>query len=59
VVTHLNTAADRLPEFERALGLDEELLRYLVVINEGNLATTPAPIVEPKEDDEDSDEMEA
>jgi hypothetical protein len=29
------------------------------VINEGNLATTPAPIVEPKEDDEDSDEMES
>jgi small subunit ribosomal protein S6 len=59
VVTHLNTSADKLPEFERILGLDEGLLRYLVVINEGNLATTPAPIVEPKEDDEDSDEMEA
>jgi small subunit ribosomal protein S6 len=59
VVTHLKTAADKLPEFERALGLDEGLLRYLVVINEGYLATTPAPIVEPKDEDEDSDDMEA
>lgn len=58
VVVHLKSGADKLPEFERALGLDDELLRYLVVINEGFLATTPAPIVEPKDDDEDSDDME-
>jgi small subunit ribosomal protein S6 len=58
VVAHVGTTAERLPEFERALQLDEGLLRYLVVINEGYLATTPAPIVEPKEDDEDSGDEE-
>ena len=56
VVAHFNTAAERLPEFERILTLDEELLRYLIVINEGDLSTTPAPIVEPSDDDEDGEE---
>lgn len=59
VVAHLSTDTERLPEFERILTLDESLLRYLVVINEGYLATTPAPIVEPKDDDEDSEDEEA
>lgn len=58
VVVHAGTTSERLPEFERALQLDEGVLRYLVVINEGHLATTPAPIVEPKEDDEDSGDEE-
>ena len=57
VVTHFKTAADKLPEFERLLKLDDDLLRYLIVVNEGDLPTTPAPIVEPG-DDEDSDEEE-
>ena len=59
VVAHVTTAADRLPEFERILTLDEELLRYLIVINEGDLSTSPAPIVEEKDEDEDSDDEEA
>ena len=59
VVVHATTSAQRLPEFERILGLDEELLRYLVVVNEGNLSTSPAPIVEAPDEDEDSDDEEA
>jgi small subunit ribosomal protein S6 len=59
VVTHFNTPADRLPEFERLLKLDEDLLRYLVVVNEGNLGTSPAPIAEDRGgDDEDGEEEE-
>ena len=59
VVTHFKTAADKLPEFERLLKLDEGLLRYLIVVNEDGLSTSPAPIVEDKgEDDEDSDDEE-
>jgi small subunit ribosomal protein S6 len=57
VVTHLSTTADRLPEFERLLQLDEELLRYLIVVNEGDLQTSIAPVAEERDDD-DSDEEE-
>jgi small subunit ribosomal protein S6 len=57
VVTHFSTEATRLPEFERLLKLDEDLLRYLIVVNEGDLSTSPAPIVEERsEDDEDGEE---
>ena len=58
VVTHFRTEADKLPEFERLLKLDDDLLRYLIVVNEGDLSTSPAPIVETSEDDEDSDDEE-
>jgi small subunit ribosomal protein S6 len=47
-----------LPEFERLLKLDEELLRYLVVVHEGE-PTTPMSIAtrEPERDrDSDDDE---
>lgn len=56
VVAHYNTAADRLPEYERILRLDEQLLRYLVVVNEGDLQTSPAPLVEESRDDDGDDE---
>jgi small subunit ribosomal protein S6 len=57
VVTHFSAVADKLPEFERLLKLDDDLLRYLIVVNEGNLSTSPAPIAEEKsEDDEDGEE---
>ncbi len=56
VVTHFTTEASRLPEFERALKLDDDLLRYLIVVNEGDLSTSPAPEVEEKADGEDADE---
>ena len=51
VVAHFAAPAEVLPEFERILKLDEQLLRYLVVINEGDLATTPVP-PQPKRDEE-------
>jgi small subunit ribosomal protein S6 len=38
VVTQFETAGDLLPEYERAVKLDESVLRYLVVINEGEPA---------------------
>jgi len=57
VVTHFTTGAEQLPEFERLLKLDQSLLRYLIVVNEDDLSTSPAPVVEERgEDDEDSDE---
>lgn len=55
VVTHLATDSDKLPEFERILKLDEELLRYLVVVNEGDLTTSPVP-PQPKREEDDEDE---
>jgi small subunit ribosomal protein S6 len=52
-----------LPEFERALKLDESVLRYLVVLNEGEptsgisvLAPRPFSAVPADEEDEDDDE---
>jgi small subunit ribosomal protein S6 len=59
VVVHANAAADKLPEFERLLQLDEGLLRYLIVTNEGNLGTSPAPIVESSDDEDGGDDEEA
>ena len=54
VVAHLDAPAEALPEFERALKLDEGLLRYLMVLNEDNLPTTPVT-PEPRRDDDDED----
>ncbi|MQA90039.1 MAG: 30S ribosomal protein S6 [Gemmatimonas sp.] len=56
VVTHVSTEADRLPEFERLLKLDDDLLRYLVVVNEGDLSTSPAPVVEESSEAENDEE---
>ena len=53
-VAHFTAPAEALPEFERLLKLDDELMRYLVVVNEGDLPTTPVPPVEKR--DEESDE---
>jgi small subunit ribosomal protein S6 len=57
VVEHFRAPSEALPEFERALKLDEEVLRYLVVVNEADLPTTPVPPVE-KRDDESEEEGE-
>ena len=35
VVAQFTAAAEALPEFERLLRLDDEVMRYLLVINEG------------------------
>jgi small subunit ribosomal protein S6 len=58
VVSHFQAEPTALPEYERLMKLDEDLLRYLVVINEGELATTPK-VPEPKrEEDEEAEEEE-
>ncbi|NNM35136.1 MAG: 30S ribosomal protein S18 [Gemmatimonadetes bacterium] len=64
VVMHVEADPASLPEFERLLKLDEEVLRYLVVLDEGQptsgesiLAERP-PKPRSEEDDEDEDEEE-
>jgi small subunit ribosomal protein S6 len=62
VVAHFNAPADALPEFERQLKLDEEVLRYLIVLNEGELTSGLSLVAErpesdhPPESDEDEDD---
>ena len=57
VIVQFSAPQDALPEFERLLKLDEDLLRYLVVSHEGE-PTAPMSIAtrEPRRDDEDGDE---
>jgi small subunit ribosomal protein S6 len=61
VVTQLRTAGEALPEFERLLKLDQDLLRYLVVVHEGeptaalSIATPSDRKSEDGEDDEGED----
>ena len=43
VVAQFRTAAEALPEFERALKLDEDLLRYLIVLHEGEPTAPISP----------------
>ena len=56
VVAQFKAAAEALPEFERLLKLDEELLRYLIVLHEGE-PTAPMSIStrQPKRSDDDDD----
>ena len=61
VVAQFHGDPDALPEFERALKLDETLLRYLVVLNEGEPTTgmsilAPRPMVAVSDDEEDDDD---
>jgi small subunit ribosomal protein S6 len=61
VVAQFNGDPTALPEFERALKLDESLLRYLVVLNEGQPTTglsilAPQPPAADRDDDEEDDE---
>lgn len=57
VIVQFSAAQDALPEYERLLKLDEELLRYLVVSHEGE-PTAPMSIAtrEPRRDDDDGEE---
>ena len=59
VIVQFRSAEDALPEFERLLKLDEDLLRYLVVQHNGE-PTQPMSIMtrEPRRDDEDGEEGE-
>lgn len=54
VVANFGADTGRLPEFERALKLDESLLRFLVVLND--TPATPAQAIPPKPDDDEEDE---
>jgi small subunit ribosomal protein S6 len=56
VVSQFTTDTASLPEYERILKLDQELLRYLVVINEGDLTTSP--FVQPESGDDEGDDDE-
>ena len=63
VVAHFNAEAVALPEFERQLKLDDEVLRYLLVLNEGEpssglslVADRPESEGEPEEEDDDEDD---
>jgi small subunit ribosomal protein S6 len=67
VVAQFTAAPEALPEFERLLKLDDEVMRYLLVLNEGEptsglsiLAeeTGPGGSESDDEDDEDDDEDE-
>ncbi|UCD23821.1 MAG: 30S ribosomal protein S6 [Gemmatimonadota bacterium] len=60
VVAQFESDQKLLNEFERAIKLDESVLRYLVVINEG-LGTAPVSVerVESESDDDDDIEPEA
>lgn len=52
VVAQFSAPPDVLPAFERALKFDDDLLRHLVVISEGELPTPPVDTGEPGRDDD-------
>jgi small subunit ribosomal protein S6 len=60
VVAQFTAAAEALPEFERLLKLDGEVMRYLLVLNEGEPTTGHSVMAEepvrPRADDDDDDE---
>lgn len=57
VVSQVRTTPELLPEFERALKLDEDLLRYLIVLSEGE-PTAPMSLAtrEPRTREEEEEE---
>ena len=52
VVARFDAEPTALPEFERAIKLDEGVMRFLVVVNEG---AQPVPVTAGKSDDEDDE----
>ena len=53
VVVNLKTDGSKLNEFERSVKLDESIIRYLIVLNEGEI---PVPIQHSEEQNDDEDE---
>ena len=51
-VAKFETEAAALPEFERAIKLDDGVLRFLVVVNEG---AQPVPVTAGKSEEEDDE----
>ena len=63
VVAQFTAATEALPEFERLLKLDGEVMRYLLVLNDGEPTTghsvmADTPVRPRSEDDEDEEEEE-
>lgn len=63
VVAQFDAAAEALPEFERLLKLDDEVMRYLLVLNEGEpttgysiMADVPIRAIDPDDEDDDDDD---
>lgn len=61
VVAQFETTAELLPEYERAVKLDEGVLRYLVVVSEGlpakpEVAPVAAAVIAPEEEELEEDE---
>ena len=54
VVAQCDTEPDRLLEFERLVRLDDQVLRHLVVVNDG-LAVEPTAATTTKSDSDDDD----
>jgi small subunit ribosomal protein S6 len=52
VIAKFDAEAVALPEFERAIKLDEGVLRFLVVVNEG---AQPVPVAATKSEEEDDE----
>jgi small subunit ribosomal protein S6 len=52
VVAKFETTAEALPEYERAVKLDEGVLRFLVVVSEGE---QPVPVTAGKPSEEDDE----
>ena len=59
VVVQFTAATEGLPELERTLKLDEDLIRYLIVLSEGEpTAAMSIATREPRDDDdEDGDDL--
>lgn len=59
VVAQFRASTESLPEFERLLKLDEDLMRYLIVLSEGE-PTAPMSIAtrEPRADEDEDEEAE-
>ena len=52
VVAQITAVAEALPEFERLLGLDEEVMRYLLVVHQGERTDGASKLGEVRSDDE-------
>ncbi|HXE58713.1 MAG TPA: 30S ribosomal protein S6 [Gemmatimonadales bacterium] len=52
VVAKFETTPEALPEYERAVKLDDGVLRFLVVVNEG---AQPVPVTAAKPEEEDEE----
>jgi small subunit ribosomal protein S6 len=56
VVANFSTDGDRLPEFERAIKLDEGVLRHLVVLNDEPPTPANYAAVKPQDSEEEDEE---